>query len=501
MRCNLIGAVLMALVLTMTSQTNAQTVLFDFRSNGGAGVAGIEPNTNFDPGNAGDTITLDAGLSVTIVDITAPEYDVTNVVTPFVDGGVIPVQTGVTLSSAAGDLVIATIDGQDALGIDNPSIDNVQNDIISDGNDSGDFNPGETITLTFDQDVTFTAIELESVRATDSFEVLVGGVSMLLATGDEGFLDDLGGLTGLSIAAGTEVTFAADGLLEAGANASSFRIETFRVLDSAGQEVLFDFRSSGGNGLAGSGEPNFTNLDPGRTGEFASVDGLALTLVDITAPEYDTSGAVPVETGVILSGAAGDNVVTNISGQDALGIGNPSIGNSDFDLIGEGTESSDINPGETVTFTFDQDVVFTSIELESVEANDTFDVLVDGVAVLQTTGEGGILGDLGGLSGLMIPAGSEITFAVGGILNSTASDLPSTSIRIETFTVEIMDDDVLKGDVDLNGFVEFADIPPFIQVLIDQGNQPEADADCNGEVEFADIPSFIQLLIAAATNS
>ena len=178
----------------------------------------------------------------------------------------------------------------------------------------------------------------------------------------------------------------------------------------------------------------------------------------------------------------------------------PSISNDEFDLIGDGTESSDLNPGETVTFTFDLDVVFTSIELESVQADDTFDVLVDGVAMLETTGDDAFLDDLGGLSGLMIPAGSEITFAVGGILNSTASDLPSTSIRIETFTVEIMDD-VLKGDVDLNGFVEFADIPAFIQVLIDQGDQPEADADCNGEVEFADIPAFIQILIAAATNS
>ena len=81
-------------------------------------------------------------------------------------------------------------------------------------------------------------------------------------------------------------------------------------------------------------------------------------------------------------------------------------------MIGEGTESSDINPGETVTFTFDQDVVFTSIELESVQADDTFDVLVDGVAVLQTTGDDQFLDDLGGLSGLMIPAGSEISAVV-----------------------------------------------------------------------------------------
>ena len=163
-------------------------------------------------------------------------------------------------------------------------------------------------------------------------------------------------------------------------------------------------------------------------------------------------------------------------------------------MIGEGTESSDINPGETVTFTFDEDVVFTSIELESVEANDTFDVLVDGVAVLQTTGEGGILGDLGGLSGLMIPAGSEITFAVDGILNPTGSDLPSTSVRIETFTVEIMDDDVLKGDVDLSGVVDFGDIGPFIAVLQGGMFQAEADCDCSLMVDFGDIPVFIAIL-------
>jgi len=145
----------------MTSQTNAQTVLFDFRSNDGLGVVGDPApiNTNFDPGNVGDTIALEAGISVTIVDITAPEYDVT---------GALPVQTGNTLSAAAGDAVIATIQGENALGIDNPSIDNPQNDLIGDGNDSGDFNPGETITLTFDQDVVFTSIELESVRATDT---------------------------------------------------------------------------------------------------------------------------------------------------------------------------------------------------------------------------------------------------------------------------------------------------------------------------------------------
>ena len=481
MRHNLIGAVLMALLLTMTGQANAQTVLFDFRSTGGNGVAGIPLNTNFDPGTAGDVITLDAGVTVTIVDVTAPQYDVT---------GAIPVETGLTLSAAAGDAVVTNIPGQGAaLGIQNPSISNAQFDLIGDGNESSDLNPGETVTLTFDQAVVFTEIELRSVRATDSFDVLVGGTPLLETTGDDEILDSLGGLEGFMIPAGTEVTFAADGISTV-EDASSFRIDRFTVLDSSGQEVEFNFVSSGGSGLAGTGESD--DLDPGVVGDSASVDGLALTIVDITAPQYDVTGAVPVEIGT-LSAATGDAVVTNISGQNSLGIQNPSINNADFDLIGNGTESSDLNPGETVTFTFDQDVVFTSIELESVQADDTFDVLIDGVAVLETTGDDEFLDSLGGLTGITIAAGSEITFAVGGILNSTASGLPSTSIRIETFTVEIMDD-VLKGDVDLSGTVDFADIPAFISVFQSGVFQAEADADCNMAIDFGDIPAFILIL-------
>ena len=58
--------------------------------------------------------------------------------------------------------------------------------------------------------------------------------------------------------------------------------------------------------------------------------------------------------------------------------------------------------------------------------------------------------------------------------------------------------DVLKGDVDLNGQVEFSDIPSFIELLISGDSQDEADCNCDGEVSFADIPAFIQILIAAA---
>lgn len=54
---------------------------------------------------------------------------------------------------------------------------------------------------------------------------------------------------------------------------------------------------------------------------------------------------------------------------------------------------------------------------------------------------------------------------------------------------------VLKGDVDLNGAVDFGDIPPFIVVLQAGTYQAEADCDCDGFVTFADIPAFIEILM------
>ena len=256
--------------------------------------------------------------------------------------------------------------------------------------------------------------------------------------------------------------------------------------------VVFDFVTNRGDGGAFGADPAGTDFDPSEAGDTVTVGGLTATIVDVTSLEYDLSGPLPLATGRILSSAAGDGVETNVSGQDALGINNPSIGNSDFDLIGDGNDSADFNPGETVTFTFDHAVQFTEIELESVLPDDSFDVLVDGVPVLETTGDDAII-DLSGLAGLTIAAGSEITFAVDGIFAPDLTDLPSTSIRIETFTVEIMSD-VIKGDADMDGDVDFDDIPEFIAILQAGVFIPQADADCDTDIDFDDIPAFIMIL-------
>ena len=63
-----------------------------------------------------------------------------------------------------------------------------------------------------------------------------------------------------------------------------------------------------------------------------------------------------------------------------------------------------------------------------------------------------------------------------------------------TLTVTLVASNGLLGDVNLDGVVDFADIPGFIEVLISSGFQVQADIDRNGVVDFLDIPSFIRLL-------
>lgn len=180
--------------------------------------------------------------------------------------------------------------------------------------------------------------------------------------------------------------------------------------------------------------PSGSNFDPSVAGDTITVEELTLTIVDVRTPEYDSTGSLPTLTGNTLSSANGDGEATFISGQGALGINNSSINNSSFDLIGDGSESFDFNPGESLVFTFDRDVEFLSIELESVQASDSFDVLVGGISVLETQGDDSFIDDLGGLANLTIAAGTEITFFVDGVL-ATATGGPATSLRVETFQV------------------------------------------------------------------
>lgn len=58
----------------------------------------------------------------------------------------------------------------------------------------------------------------------------------------------------------------------------------------------------------------------------------------------------------------------------------------------------------------------------------------------------------------------------------------------------LFESDILLGDVDRNGIVNFLDIAPFIALLTTADFQQEADMDLNGTVNFLDIAPFITAL-------
>ena len=82
--------------------------------------------------------------------------------------------------------------------------------------------------------------------------------------------------------------------------------------------------------------------------------------------------------------------------------------------------------------------------------------------------------------------------------SSTGSfDLDNNNSRFHAMNgLQIVGDfpPLLKGDVDLDGDVDFNDIVPFIAVLQAGVFQAQADCDCSTVVDFGDIPAFVAIL-------
>ena len=57
--------------------------------------------------------------------------------------------------------------------------------------------------------------------------------------------------------------------------------------------------------------------------------------------------------------------------------------------------------------------------------------------------------------------------------------------------------EIVLGDVNQDGVIDFSDIPAFIAVVQSGEFQAEADCDENGVVDFSDIGPFIQILFAS----
>ena len=83
----------------------------------------------------------------------------------------------------------------------------------------------------------------------------------------------------------------------------------------------------------------------------------------------------------------------------------------------------------------------------------------------------------------------------GPVMGSSTVGEPNNGIDISNVTITFEEaSTALKGDVNMSGMVDFADIGPFIAVLQGGMFQAEADCDCSTVVDFGDIPVFIAIL-------
>ena len=87
-------------------------------------------------------------------------------------------------------------------------------------------------------------------------------------------------------------------------------------------------------------------------------------------------------------------------------------------------------------------------------------------------------------------SGSQLTLTLNYNTNGGSEVLAIDNVSVTSGG----GDGVLKGDVNLDGAVDFFDIQPFIDQLSGAGSQPEADVNCDGVVDFFDIQAFIDVL-------
>ena len=94
----------------------------------------------------------------------------------------------------------------------------------------------------------------------------------------------------------------------------------------------------------------------------------------------------------------------------------------------------------------------------------------------------------GSLWSLQEPDGAIVSFA-----------LPGDSPAVESLEVSLPE--IVLGDCNQDGDVDYQDIKPFIETLLAEDFLAEADINQSGVVSFLDISPFIQILLGSEPNS
>jgi len=134
------------------------------------------------------------------------------------------------------------------------------------------------------------------------------------------------------------------------------------------------------------------------------------------------------------------------------------------------------------------------IDLGGTQAGEHDQLQVDGNVALDGTL------DVSMIDGFEPTAGQTFDIITADAVNGTfanviAPDGMNIQVNYSNSVVSLeVAGDIVLGDVNLDGMVDFSDIPAFIAVLSSGEFQAEADCDQSGMVSFADIPAFIAIL-------
>jgi len=215
-----------------------------------------------------------------------------------------------------------------------------------------------------------------------------------------------------------------------------------------------------------------------------------------------------------LNVTGGTVAISNFVGDLTQTDGIVDIENVDGNFIQEGGLLAPGNSPGTTTVTGNYNLNNGSIEIELAGTNQgiLFDFIkVNGLALIDATSTSleivfldgfentvaaadtfTILNAGNGLSGVFsgFSDGSRIQTVDG--LGSFQINYLSNSVILSNFVTSSLD--ILLGDVDLNGTVNFIDIAPLIAILSNGDFLAEADCDESGEVNFLDIAPFIAIL-------
>ena len=214
--------------------------------------------------------------------------------------------------------------------------------------------------------------------------------------------------------------------------------------------------------------------------EFIRSNGLFLGLV--TDPETGTSAATGTTGGALFN----NNQVG--------GLGLQFLDDNRFRLVRDGDNNANNIGGAAISIEEADQAAFVA----SLEDGFTFTITVfdDNTVEAFTTG----------LSTELDVARTEINntdpnfdaFLMNGIGLSGSVQGGTTEMTISEVTLEAtMEMIILKGDVNMDGIINFSDISPFILALSSpEGAPDEADCNCDGIVSFLDIAPFILKLSA-----